>query len=460
MNPIAIISSLLGLLLVYKGSKSSATKTAVSTNTDTEVTKTVNPNLVSNSSVGELSSVYGFAKRTVSLVAGKTYTFSVNGYATSAALSASQGLVAFIIYFDNAGKWAWEDHISITSASPETKFVSFVAPYSAEYMLLSYPFNASITQSERMSLVNAGLTKKVYVAWYKVEEGSEFTGYLKTSEANSASNTNSSDPRDSKLYFGSKTSPYEKFYDFSGNSFGDQNAINSFALSNRACDIVRARTTPRLFCIEKSSMNIPLYGENFSNQTGFRYLGYTYHIDVAVEFFNPSSYPINVTGIVLNRVQYNYNELNVFYVGGTIPFAFRMMGGLNVVSPGNGDFTIPAHGSSVRAFTFGEKLNFVRNFDCEKPLVTSNGIKYRTFPEIALSDNSGMISFNCHLFVNGQNDVKSDCTFGLYAGNEPTSTIEEFWTRRYVGDNSNSVFVGKEQNISNQWAAALAAYGV
>lgn len=174
MNPLALIASLVGVAWLYKKSKETPAKTT-DTTTDTKTTTTatvINPNLVTDPSIETISNEYGFAIRDINLEQGKTYTFSANGFVTKAALAAKQVLCVYILLQDGS----FSQVVVIKGTTAETQSVTFTAPISSKYVIIAYPVNPTIPFDDWLAVVKAGGTEKVYVSWYKMEEGNLFTG--------------------------------------------------------------------------------------------------------------------------------------------------------------------------------------------------------------------------------------------------------------------------------------------
>lgn len=125
-----------------------------------KIKQMVNPsrNLVANSLVNQTSGEYGFAFRTVELVAGKTYRLSVNGNSAGAGIGAtllvqlSKGYIAYGV-------------ITIDNDANITKSIAFEAPLTTTYEIRS----AYYPQGAPAGTVTAN--------WYQVEEGSIATSY-------------------------------------------------------------------------------------------------------------------------------------------------------------------------------------------------------------------------------------------------------------------------------------------
>ena len=122
----------------------------------------VNPsrNLVANSLINETSGAYGFAIRTVELVAGKTYTLSANGNSAVAGIGAK--LRVYILKF--TGEY-FEVFLEIDNDANIAQSVTFDAPETSIYTIASYHYPLGAPEGT------------VTVNWYQVEEGSIATSY-------------------------------------------------------------------------------------------------------------------------------------------------------------------------------------------------------------------------------------------------------------------------------------------
>lgn len=118
--------------------------------------------------INETSTYYGFGKRTFYGIAGVTYRLYVNGYISSAALSAGKSLRIFI-YDDN---WNWNTTIKITSTSAVTSTVTFVLPTTGTYNINSYVYLEPNGQNTAVDGQTA------HVNWYRLYRGQEMTSFV------------------------------------------------------------------------------------------------------------------------------------------------------------------------------------------------------------------------------------------------------------------------------------------
>lgn len=114
-------------------------------------------NLCPNSYINETSSAYGFADRRVSLTAGKTYTLIVNGRVVD-----GDGGLATYIYNSN---WSEANNRRITNKEDVTFSMPFTPKTTGTYHITSYSFLKQSTAGGN-----------VHVNWYKLIEGSEYSG--------------------------------------------------------------------------------------------------------------------------------------------------------------------------------------------------------------------------------------------------------------------------------------------
>lgn len=150
----------------------------------------VNANLITNSLIGETSTVYGFANRSVRLTSGTTYTLSANGIVPSGAHANNMVLKIFIWRMADAidveenperieGQ-TWMNSESLTieynNGASQTKYVNLTADRTCEYHIEAYMYYTLGTDST----TNAGGTRTVGVTlnWMKLEKGQTATEWI------------------------------------------------------------------------------------------------------------------------------------------------------------------------------------------------------------------------------------------------------------------------------------------
>ena len=121
----------------------------------------VNQNIINESLINESSNLYGFAERTVSLIAGHTYTFSVNGNAKDA--MNGKYLRVFLFSYD----WSFVQTINISESYDITKHVTFTAPSVDTYVNIRAYYYDDTTPRDGTVKLN----------WYKLEFGSTATDW-------------------------------------------------------------------------------------------------------------------------------------------------------------------------------------------------------------------------------------------------------------------------------------------
>jgi len=122
-------------------------------------------NLVEDSLVNLSSNAYGFGLKTVGLISGQQYTFSVNGRCNS--VSPGKFLRVFLYNSD----WTYEQHIDITETENVTKNVTFIAPSTGDFYIQSYYEDASTPRDGTVTVNN-----------YKVEIGNKATDWTPAPE--------------------------------------------------------------------------------------------------------------------------------------------------------------------------------------------------------------------------------------------------------------------------------------
>ena len=150
----------------------------------------VNANLITNSLIGETSTVYGFANRSVRLTSGTIYTLSANGIVPSGAHANNMVLKIFIWRMADAidveenperieGQ-TWMNSAVLTieynNGAAQTKYVNLTADRTCEYHIKAYMYYTLGTDST----TNAGGTRTVGVTlnWMKLEKGQTATEWI------------------------------------------------------------------------------------------------------------------------------------------------------------------------------------------------------------------------------------------------------------------------------------------
>lgn len=114
-------------------------------------------------SVNQSSNAYGFAKKELYLIAGRTYTISAYGYIDAAAQSEGKTLAIFV-WKDG---WGESKNMEITKTSYELKTMEFTPQTTGVYHIDAYMYD-----STRPS------TGSVYLSWYKVVDNCDLTTYI------------------------------------------------------------------------------------------------------------------------------------------------------------------------------------------------------------------------------------------------------------------------------------------
>lgn len=124
-------------------------------------------NLVLKSYVNETSSAYGFALRSVDLIAGQEYTFSIKGRSNQVAIDEGKHLAGYLFLDD----WSFSKTLIVDNVNPDIKNITFIAPKTAKYRISSYLYPSS-------GLRNG----EVGVEWYQVEVGNKATDWTPAPE--------------------------------------------------------------------------------------------------------------------------------------------------------------------------------------------------------------------------------------------------------------------------------------
>ena len=114
-------------------------------------------------SVNQTSSAYGFARKDLYLIAGRTYKISAYGYIDAAAQSEGKTLTIYV-YKDN---WGELKSMKITKTSYELKTMEFTPQTTGVYHLEAYMYDDTRP--------SAG---SVYLSWYKVEDNCDLNTYI------------------------------------------------------------------------------------------------------------------------------------------------------------------------------------------------------------------------------------------------------------------------------------------
>lgn len=109
------------------------------------------------------SNAYGFAQETCYLAGGVECELTINGYCSSAAVSAGKELRVFVYLED----WSWSTNVAITATSSTSKSVKFTPPSTGLYKITSYAYSSGATSSQTVTL-----------NWYRINRGMRLMTYL------------------------------------------------------------------------------------------------------------------------------------------------------------------------------------------------------------------------------------------------------------------------------------------
>lgn len=109
------------------------------------------------------SYAYGFATESCYLEGGVECELTINGYCSSAAISAGKELRVFLSLED----WSWSTSVSITSTSSTSKSVKFTPPSTGMYKITTYAYSSGATS-----------TQTVTINWYRINRGMRIMTYL------------------------------------------------------------------------------------------------------------------------------------------------------------------------------------------------------------------------------------------------------------------------------------------
>ena len=146
-------------------------QTTIINNLSDSISKTSTPrrNLITGSYVRKVFKIYGWGDdaKTVNVVKGKTYTFSVNGYCTQELLDSGRRLMCCI--YDTS--WSKVNvPINITSTTPVTESATFTSNYTGEVHIQGYCYKDNMTSDEAQNN-----TTFAVVNWIQLEEGETAT---------------------------------------------------------------------------------------------------------------------------------------------------------------------------------------------------------------------------------------------------------------------------------------------
>lgn len=106
---------------------------------------------------------YGFATETCYLEGGVECELTINGYCSSAAISAGKELRVFVYLED----WSWSTSVAITATSSTSKSVKFTPPSTGLYKITSYAYTSGATSSQTVT-----------INWYRINRGMRLVTYL------------------------------------------------------------------------------------------------------------------------------------------------------------------------------------------------------------------------------------------------------------------------------------------
>lgn len=106
---------------------------------------------------------YGFATETCYLEGGVECELTINGYCSSAAISAGKELRVFVFLED----WSWSTSVAIMATSSTSKSVKFTPPSTGLYKINSYAYPSGATSSQTVT-----------INWYRINRGMRLVTYL------------------------------------------------------------------------------------------------------------------------------------------------------------------------------------------------------------------------------------------------------------------------------------------
>ncbi len=291
------------------------------------------------------------------------------------------------------------------------------------------------------------------------------------------------------LYCGRSTQPYDSFYDYDGVAGGyylDRADINAMGLLGDT-SIVRARLIPEFLLIAK----VPDGAKHLAVGNRLNVMNRHYEtidvtvdarIDVAfrVELFNPSDYPLPLTGVAIKEIFLNeqrlYRDVDVVdhddkgsYESESSSFTVFKDANSNytpyVIPPRGSLFLdVTARGLITSSFSMQEDKE-TRTKDTglsSGPNAGNNTITYDYIHRILFmqynqpTENSdGMVKLA--LNVTGANNEARTLTAGLYRGARPQGGIKALeYERQYVGNLFPDLFIAKDAELDQLTAAAAA----
>lgn len=254
------------------------------------------------------------------------------------------------------------------------------------------------------------------------------------------------DPRQSPYYIGKdKSLPYDRFHDCS--DILTQVRLDNFD-SAKLGSMLRMRILPGLFVCRWNPQTYivkrrPNTLDFKSNAYGFRF---------RLQIFNPTRVNVKVTKIDITKIFYYNQELLQWFnfarsgnneVGMDVPFKLKP---ISVAI----NYDIAAKSTDV----FDIFLDIKDRLD-----ITTSYLHTANFNAISPIATNGMFAIESQVYVNNNLSTPYQQLFGLYYGNEPAATVEEFWTRQYIGENP-TMLNPVQDNIENLWNNAKQANGV
>lgn len=279
------------------------------------------------------------------------------------------------------------------------------------------------------------------------------------------------------LYCGRSTQPYDSFYDYDGVAGGyylDRADINAMGLLGDT-SIVRARLIPEFLLIAKvpdGEKHLAVVNRLNAMNRHFETIDVTVDARIAVAFrvelFNPSDYPLPLTGVAIKEIFLNeqrlYRDEEVIDHDDSLD---SQSSSFVIFKDENPDYTpqvIPPRGSLFLNIEARGLItsSFSMQEDKETRTKTNNTPTYDDIHRVLFmqynqptEDADGMAKLA--LNVTGANNEARTLTAGLYRGRRPQGGIKALaYERQYVGDLFPDLFIAKDAEL-DQLAAAAAA---